>query len=280
MIDETQQDQAALHALGLLGGDEAATFRAALAAGPELQTLTADLGEAAAALVHALPVAKAPPEILTRLLTQIRTERMHAPVPRVHTTVPHTNWQPLALAAGIAIAATLGFLAGMKISGARSQGQIAGLTAQIAQTESERQRLASLNTQLKEERGILEKRVNDLRQRDDLSQLQIATLKSQIKVYAKVVAVAVWDASGQQGIVQFDNLPAAAANQDYQMWVIDPRYPAPVSAGVIDTSGGAGGTGVRFKPDQPIALAKNFAVSLERKGGSSGLPTTVIMMSK
>ena len=278
MIDEAQQDQAALHALGLLEGDEAATFRAALAGTPELQSLTDDLGEAAAALVHALPAAKAPPEILTRLLTQIRAERTPAHASRAYATVPHTNWHPLGLAAGIAIAATLGFLAGMKISGARSQRQITGLTSQIAQTESERQRLASLNTQLKDERGILEKRVNDLRQRDQLSQLQIATLKSQVKAYAKVVAVAIWDASGQQGIVRFDNLPAAAANQDYQMWVIDPRYPAPVSAGVIDTSGGAGASGVKFKPDQPIALAKNFAVSLERKGGSSGLPTTVILV--
>ena len=33
MIDETQQDQAALHALGMLEGDEAAAFRAALPGG-------------------------------------------------------------------------------------------------------------------------------------------------------------------------------------------------------------------------------------------------------
>ena len=278
MIDEAQQDQAALHALGLLEGEEAATFRAALAAGPELQALTDDLGEAAAALVHALPATKAPPEVLQRLHAQMRAERMHATPPRQFATVPHTNWQPLALAAGIAIAATLGFLAGTKIAGEKSQVQIDRLTSDVAQRESERQRLEKLASDLKNERGILEKRIGDLRQRDALAQVQIATLKSQLKAYSKVSAFAVWDAAGQQGIVQFDNLPVAAADKDYQMWVIDPRYPAPVSAGVF-TAGVSGVTDVKFKPDQPIGLANKFAVSLERKGGSTGLPTTVILMS-
>ena len=278
MIGEAQQDHAALHALGLLEGDEATAFRAALAGGPELQTFADEVAEAAAALVHALPAAKAPPEILPRLLTQIRAERMHAPAPHAHATVPRTNWQPLALAAGIAISATLGFLAGTKIAGAKSQRQIERLTSEVAQKESERQRLESLASALKGERGILEKRIGDLRQRDALSQLRIATLKSQLKAYAKVAAIAVWDGGGQQGVVRFDNLPAAPAGKDYQMWVIDPRYPAPVSAGVF-TAGVSGVTDVKFKPDQPIALADKFAVSLERQGGTSGPPTTVILMS-
>ena len=272
MIDETQQDHAALHALGLLAGDEA---RAVVGA-PELQALADELAESAAALVHALPAAKAPPEILPRLLAQMRAER--APASRADATVPHTNWQPLALAAGIAMAATVGFLTGTKIAGARSQQQIARLSAEVAEKESERERLASLAAALKDERGILEKRIGDLRQRDALSQLRIATLKSKLNAYAKVVAVAVWDAGGQQGVVRFDNLPQAAAGKDYQMWVIDPRNPKPVSAGVF--SAGSGGTiDVKFKPDQPIALADKFAVSLERKGGTSGLPTTVVLMS-
>lgn len=272
MIDETQQDQAALHALGLLEGDEAK----AIAGAPELQALADDIAESAAALVHALPAAKAPPEILPRLLAQMRAER--APASRAYATVPRTNWQPLALAAGIAIAATVGFLTGTKIAEARSQRQIASLAAEVAQKESERARLTSLAAQLKDERGILEKRIDDLRQRDALSQLRIATLKSQLKAYAKVIAVAVWDAGGQQGVVRFDNLPPAAADKDYQMWVIEPRNPKPVSAGIF-SAGGGGTINVKFKPDQPIALADKFAVSLERKGGTSGLPTTVVLMS-
>ena len=278
MIDEAQQDQAALHALGLLEGDEAAAFRAALAGGPELQTLTDELGEAAASLVHALPAAKAPPEILSRLLAKMRAERMHAAAPRIHATVPHTNWLPLALAASIAIAATIGFLAGTKTANANAQRQVARLSSEIAKSEAERERLVLLASALKDERGILQKRIDDLRQRDVLSQLRIATLKSQVKAYAKVAAIAVWDAAGQQGVVRFDNLPPVAPGKDYQMWVIDPRNPKPVSAGVF--SAGAGGLiDVKFKPEQPIALADKFAVSVEQKGGSSGLPTTVVLMS-
>ncbi len=277
MIDETQQDQAALHTLGLLEGDEAAAFRAALAGGPELQALADDLGEAAASLVHALPAAKAPPEILQRILAQVRAERMHA-APRIQAAVPQTNWQPLALAASIAIAATIGFLTGTKIADARTQGQIARLSSEIAKSEAERQRLVSLASELKDERGILQKRIDDLRQRDALSQVRIATLKSQLKAYAKVVAVAVWDGAGQQGLVRFDNLPQAAAGKDYQMWVIDPRNPKPVSAGVFSASA-SGVIEVKFKPDRPIASADKFAVSIEQKGGSPGLPTNVILMS-
>ena len=114
--------------------------------------------------------------------------------------------------------------------------------------------------------------------REPLSQLRIATMKSQLRAYAKVVAVAVWDAGAQQGVVRFDNLPQAAAGKDYQMWVIDPRNPKPVSAGVF--SAGTGGVvDVKFKPEQPVALADKFAVSIEQKGGTSGLPTTVVLMS-
>ena len=68
MIDETQQEQAALHALDSLSGAEATAFRDALATSPELQTFADEMADAAASLTHALPSAKAPAEILPRLL--------------------------------------------------------------------------------------------------------------------------------------------------------------------------------------------------------------------
>ena len=49
MIDETLQDQAALHALGMLQGEEAATFKTALAGNAELQTMVDEIAEAAGA---------------------------------------------------------------------------------------------------------------------------------------------------------------------------------------------------------------------------------------
>jgi anti-sigma-K factor RskA len=55
--------------------------------------------------------------------------------------------------------------------------------------------------------------------------------------------------------------------KDYQMWVIDPKYPTPVSAGVFP-AGRAGVVNLPFKADKPITSADKFAVSVERKGGS------------
>ena len=281
MIDETQQEQAALHALDSLSGAEATAFRDALATSPELQTFADEMADAAASLTHALPSAKAPAEILPRLLAQIRAERMHSTSPRTHPsarTIAPSSWHPWALAAGIAIGATLGFIAGVRIAVSKSQGEITALTSQISDAESLQKQLSTLNSTLKEERLILEKRVRDLKTRDAFAQLQIATLKSQVKTYANVIAVAVWDAGGQQGVVRFDNLPEPGAGKDYQMWIIDPRYPAPVSAGTFPV-GSDGSSNVTFKPEQPIALADKFAVSVERKGGSATPQGPIVLIS-
>lgn len=278
MIDETLQDQAALHALGMLAGEEAAAFRAALAKDPELQALVDDSAEAAASLTHALPGAKAPSEVLHRLLTQIRSERMHGAAPRAKAATTEWNWMPWALAASIATAAIVGVLAGAKVATFNAQERIANLDAQIEQADAERERLVKLVADLKVERTAMEKRIADLRQRDALSQVKIATLKVQLKAYAQVIAVAVWDAAAQQGVMRFDNLPAAAADRDYQMWIIDPRYDAPVSAGIF-TAGTGGGMEVKFKPDRPIALADKFAVSVERKGGAATPLGPIFLMS-
>ena len=178
----------------------------------------------------------------------------------------------------VAIGATAGFFAGEKVASSRSQRQMAELRTKTADAESQRERLAELNGALKDERVILEKRVRDLRTKDAVAQLQIATLRAQNKAYARVIAIAVWDATGQQGKVRFENLPEPGADKDYQMWVIDPRYPAPVSAGIF-----APGTGttvdVTFKPDQPIAVADKFAVSIERKGGSATPQGAIVLLS-
>ena len=282
MIDETLQDQAALHALGMLEGDEAAAFQAALKGSAELQAMVDEIAEAAAAITHALPATKAPPEILPRLLAQIRTERMPAPAARVPESDFSANWLPWALAASIALAATVGYFSGAKVTGVLASAEIARLRAQNQQSEAGRERLTTIIATLKEERVAMEKRVEDLRQRDALSQVQIATLKVQAsalaKAYANVAAYVVWDATGQNGVMRFDRLPPAGANKDYQMWIIDPRYSDPVSAGIF-TAGAGGELSVNFKPTQPIALAKNFAISVEPKGGSAKPAGPIVLLS-
>ena len=282
MIDETLQDQAALHALGMLEGDEALAFQAALKGNAELQAMVDEIAEAAAAVTHALPATKAPPEVLPRLLAQIRAEPMHAPAGRMAETDFSANWMPWALAASIALAATVGYFSGAKVTGVQSRAEVARLRSRSEQAESERERLTTIITTLKDERVAMEKRVENLRQRDALSQVQIATLKVQAtalaKAYANVAAYVVWDAAGQNGVMRFDKLPPAGANKDYQMWIIDPRYSDPVSAGIF-TTGAGGELNVNFKPTRPIALARNFAVSVEPKGGSAKPGGPIVLLS-
>ena len=278
MIDETLQDQAALHALGMLEGEEASAFQAALRGSAELQAMVDEITEAAAALSHALPATKAPPEVLPRLLAQIGAEQMAAPVARVPDSDTSARWMPWAIAASIALSGLTGFFSGAKVQSVNARLEVRELHRQIEQADTEKKRLGSVVAGLKDERVALQKRVDDLRQRDALSQVQIATLKVQVKTFAKVAAYVVWDAAAQQGLMRFDNLPEVGAEKDYQMWVIDPRYDDPVSAGIF-TTGGGGELAVKFKPTRPIAQAGKFAVSVEQKGGAAKPLGQIVLMS-
>ena len=282
MIDETLQDQAALHALGMLEGGEASAFQAALKGSAELQAMVDEITAAAAALSHALPATKAPPEVLPRLLAQIGAEQMAAPVARMPDSEAPARWMPWAIAASIALSGLTGFFSGAKVQSVNARLELRDLQRQIEQADTEKKRLGTVIAGLKDERVAMQKRVDDLRQRDALSQVQIATLKVQAtalaKAYANVAAYVVWDATAQNGVMRFDKLPPAGANKDYQMWIIDPRYDAPVSAGIF-TAGTGGELNVNFKPTRPIALAQNFAISVEPKGGSAKPGGPIVLLS-
>jgi anti-sigma-K factor RskA len=107
-----------------------------------------------------------------------------------------------------------------------------------------------------------------LEQRDVLSRIRIAALQSQVDAYARTSAIVVWNPERQNGILQFERLPALPANQDYQMWVIDPKQPQPVSAGLVPKSADEERR-VAFSPTKPVGEASKFAVSIEPTGGST-----------
>jgi len=104
-------------------------------------------------------------------------------------------------------------------------------------------------------------------QRDLLSRIRIAALQSQVDAYAKTSAVVVWNPDQQNGVLQFERLPALPANQDYQMWVIDPKQPQPVSAGLIPKSTDQERR-ITFSPTKSVSGTPKFAVSIEPSGGS------------
>jgi anti-sigma-K factor RskA len=107
-----------------------------------------------------------------------------------------------------------------------------------------------------------------LQQRDLLSRIRIAALQSQVDEYAKTSAIVVWNPDQQNGVLQFERLPALPANQDYQMWVIDPKQPQPVSAGLVPKSTDLERR-VAFSPTKAVGVTPKFAVSIEPEGGST-----------
>jgi anti-sigma-K factor RskA len=237
MIDETLQDQATLYALGMLSDAEATQFRAAANRNPELQAFVDEITESAASLVRALPPTPPPPNSLPQLLARLRAERTPAVAPV--TVASGINWLPWALAAVFTLAAGLLWFRSFETRQqiAQLEKEKAVLTETNAKLTAENATLAATREQLTGQIATLTTQIRDLQTRDTLSQLKIAALTSKVQAYQKVVAVAAWDAGRQQGVVRFDNLPPPAAGKDYQMWVIDPKYPAPVSAGVFDAAG-------------------------------------------
>lgn len=82
----------------------------------------------------------------------------------------------------------------------------------------------------------------------------------------KVTGRVAWNNTIQQGFVEFANLPTnVPADAQYQLWIIDEKQPAPISAGVFNASTGT--TIVPMTPyvrvEKPIAVA----LTLERPGG-------------
>ncbi len=118
-----------------------------------------------------------------------------------------------------------------------------------------------------------------LEQRDLLSRIRIAALQSQVDAYARTSAIVVWNPDQQNGVLQFERLPALPANQDYQMWVIDPKQPQPVSAGLVPKSTDQERR-VAFWPTKPVGGTPKFAVSIEPAGGSSAPRGQIVLVGQ
>lgn len=364
MIDEHQEELAALYAFDLLEGEERARFEAALAGDPELQALVRELRETSAQLAHAH--ATPPPAALReRVLASIadRATALAAPVvdnvirPAVFGVRQMIPW---AIAACLAVvAAWLGqryvsthseatlvrhqqALAELALQGIRQQleaerllsrrqtqdldQQLAAASSQLTQARADSARLtaelaaagtqsaalsrqlaearsrvtdretevaaltqkvdalagatADLTRQLEETRGRIAQLTADLVVERDLADYKISVLASLVKDNPQAVAVALWDPGKKQGVLKVDKLPALAANQDYQLWVIDPQYKDPVDGGVFTVDPSTGIGKFSFTAKQPVNVVNAFAVSRERKGGVPKAEGPIVLLGK
>lgn len=139
--------------------------------------------------------------------------------------------------------------------------------------------LALVCAWLQADRSRLHQELADSRERDELSRMQIATLSSKLQEAPDASAVVVWDEEKQRGLLKIARMPKAEGNRDYQLWVIDPQYTQPVSAGVVEVEHPAF-TSVAFHAAKPIGTAQKFAVSLEQKGGVEEVHGPIVMIGE
>jgi anti-sigma-K factor RskA len=129
------------------------------------------------------------------------------------------------------------------------------------------------------DRGRLKKRITNLEKRDILAQVQIATLTSKLENAPEAKAVVLWDEKRQHGVLRVMSVPRNAANRDYQLWMVDPRYKNPVSGGVFHVAND-GPLSIPIQPITPVREAQGFAVSVERKGGVTKAEGPIVLLGK
>lgn len=298
MISDELQELAALHALEMLRGDEAAAFEKQCAENAELAALVQSLRDSADGLAFALPPLAPPLRVRQRILG----EKMELPPTNV---VPFPDkprsWSVLKVAAIAAIIPSglawyyydqgeqteMTYTMAAKEANRREKGFMENITELQTVKENLQTRLDGAHTENNATREARDKAIAEITKlRADLTMLQsdkdklmaemaalqarglfdqarIALMASTSKPATKATAVSLWDQQAQGGVIVVQNLPPLPADRNYQLWVLDDGQP--VSAGLL-TLDGKGGGRIEFKARKPIAKPTVFAVTNETRG--------------
>lgn len=273
MIDDGLQEQAAAYALGALDADQLNAFEGALRVDPELRAMVRELRQVTESLAGTVPALEPPAAIKARLLLDIDQQwtggpnstagQPSAPVSVAAKSTPNV-WIPWAIAAALTVL-SVAFL--WQSSHLRSQ-----LAAQVGRINE-----LTTNAELaRAESADLRAAVARLRESNRIANFRIAVLDSLLAADPKAVAVSVWDNERQDGVFIVRNLKQLPGDKDYQLWIIDPKYPSPVSAGVFQVDA-KGSVREGFHAKQLIQSANQFAVTVENKGGAD-VPNTKAMV--
>jgi len=262
MIDERMEEQASLYVLGVLAPEEARAFESAMGRDADLQQLVATLRISRDALAGCLPQMAPPPALKQKILAQIEAQEIVVPLPATDKARSGgwVIWLPWALAACLAMVCAI------------SLSQQKALRQEIGEQAKQLVDLNRVADSLRSDTLNLKQTVATLQETNRLAGLRIAMLNSMLADSPKAVAVSLWDDKEQRGVFLVQNLKPLPADKDYQLWVIDPKYPSPVSAGVFQVDE-QGNMRLQFKTDKLIESAKKFAVTQEPKGG---LPTPTL----
>jgi ABC-type transporter Mla subunit MlaD len=139
---------------------------------------------------------------------------------------------------------------------------------------------ADLTRQLESAQARIAQLTDEMKLQRELADSKITVLASRAKDNPQALAVVVWDPMKKEGMLQVEKLPSLRANQDYQLWVVDPQYPDPVDGGVFNTDPQSSGARFAFKPKRPIRAMSAFAISRERKGGVAKAEGPIVVHGK
>lgn len=156
---------------------------------------------------------------------------------------------------------------------AELQRQAAALTNQVAREQTDLKRRLGASeadaVRLKREKDALEDALKGLyvANSDRLNNARVALLRPTAAGSPQTLGATVWLPNDQRGVVVLEHLPVLPASQNYQLWLIDPSAPAPVSAAVF-TSEPTGAVRQLFTTPANLRTVERFAVSIEPKGGA------------
>ncbi len=293
-MDERHEELAALNALGMLESDEKRVLNGASVADKELRDLSVELELTAAELAYLIAPVEPPADMKRRIRAKMRSSGVKGAGLSRGVVLGGIGW---ALAAALAVASVWLWQEREKLvqqvaAVSRAMAPVAPTVPATATTEKKETRnieeelkslrgdFESKKTALSAEIAELSKRetaanariaqlvaeAEALKQQEARSQLQIATLQSEVWEYRRSQMIVVWDAYKRQGVLLLDRMPRVEAGKDYQLWVVDPSKPDPVSAGVV-TVDDKGVAKTAFKPIDAVGETVKFALSVEKKGG-------------
>ncbi|MDB6004602.1 MAG: hypothetical protein JWR15_1589 [Prosthecobacter sp.] len=294
MDQERFEELAALNAFGMLENDEKRALDGAIARDKEVRGLSTELDVTAAELGYLIAPVEPPANMKKRIRAKMRATGVKGAGLSRGVVIGGTGW---ALAASLAVASVwlwqerAGMVRQLEAA-SRAMAPMSNPTTPVAddgkakartleeelkkrrdEFEAQKQALASeIETLRKQETETnaraakLTAEVAELKKQEAESQLQIATLQSKVWEYRRSEMLVVWDQKRSQGVVMLDKMPKVDSDKDYQLWVVDPTKPNPVSAGVVtvDAKGSAKAT---FKPIETVTGEAKFAISVEKKGG-------------
>lgn len=290
-MDERQEELAALNALGMLESDEKRVLDGTTLADKELRDLVTSLENAAAQLGHLIVPVTPPANMKRRIRDKIRARGGRRFAPSAGAVIGTLGW---ALAAALAVAAvwlwndrarlTQDLAAASKIlasviPAAKEEDKApalsleeelkklqSGFDQKQAALRAELDTAKQKETEAQTKVAQLSTEVDTLKKQADEFKMEFSAQQSTVWEYRRSTMTVVWDGKSHQGVVMLDKMPKVEAGRDYQLWVVDPAKPAPVSAGVV-TVDAKGAAKTNFKPVEEVGNGVKFALSVEAQGG-------------